>query len=136
MKIVFDTNVLFAAFVARNGLCAKIVEEGLAGHEIFLSQFILSEFARCLEQKAGIDKTHIENAIESLVSVARIVVPAQISANVIRDHNDTAILGTALASHADALVSGDKDLLILGSFETIPIVSPRQFFDRFLSERR
>ena len=36
----------------------------------------------------------------------------------------------------DVLVSGDKDLLILGSFESIPILSPRQFHDRFLSEPR
>ena len=39
--VVFDTNVLFAAFVARGGLCARIVEEALAGHQVFLSQFIL-----------------------------------------------------------------------------------------------
>jgi putative PIN family toxin of toxin-antitoxin system len=132
MRIVFDTNVLFAAFVARSGLCARIVEEALARHEVFLSQFIVLELARNLEQKAGVDKSHINNAIASLVRGSAIVEPAEVSPSAVGDPKDVAILGTAAAAHADVLISGDNDLLSVGSFEAVTILSPRQFYDRFV----
>jgi putative PIN family toxin of toxin-antitoxin system len=135
MRIVFDTNVLFAAFVSREGLCARIVEDVLASHELFFSPFILSELERTLEQKAGLGKPHVAVALESLIRGGTILNPAQIALNTVRDPNDVAILGTAVAARADVLISGDKDLLILNSFESIPILSPRQFYDRFLSNK-
>ncbi len=43
-----------------------------------------------------------------------------------RDADDDAILATAVAARADLLVTGDKDLLVLGSYNGIPIVTPDQ----------
>jgi len=43
---------------------------------------------------------------------------------VCRDPDDDAALACALAAHADLIVSGDDDLLILSTFEGIPIVTP------------
>jgi predicted nucleic acid-binding protein len=37
---------------------------------------------------------------------------------------------TAIAGHADCLVTGDNDLLTLGEMASIPILSPRQFYGR------
>ena len=37
--------------------------------------------------------------------------------------DDDAVLTCALAARADLIVSGDDDLLVLGSFKNIPIVS-------------
>lgn len=51
----------------------------------------------------------------------------------VRDPDDRNVLGAAVALGADVIVSGDKDLLILDSFEGIPILSPRQFVD-FIDE--
>jgi predicted nucleic acid-binding protein len=47
-----------------------------------------------------------------------------------RDSNDLAVLGTAVAGHADLLVSGDKDLLVLREHAGIPIVTPRACYER------
>ena len=47
---------------------------------------------------------------------------------VCRDAEDDPILGTAVAARCDLLVTGDKDLLELGDYQTIPIVSPRGFW--------
>jgi predicted nucleic acid-binding protein len=46
---------------------------------------------------------------------------------VVRDPNDDAILATAIAARADYLVSRDKDLLSLGEYDGIKIVSPEAF---------
>jgi predicted nucleic acid-binding protein len=35
----------------------------------------------------------------------------------------------AVASNADYIVTGDKDLLVLKSFQNIPILTPRSFSD-------
>jgi uncharacterized protein len=44
-----------------------------------------------------------------------------------RDPFDRPFLELARAANADALVTGDKDLLILASVFSIPIITPREF---------
>ena len=56
--------------------------------------------------------------------------PAKVPAGACRDRTDLAVLGTALAAEADCLVTGDRDLLELKTFQGIPILSPRAFHDR------
>jgi len=45
------------------------------------------------------------------------------------DADDLTVLGAAIAGHADCLITGDKELLNLGSFRSIAILSPRAFYD-------
>lgn len=49
---------------------------------------------------------------------------------ILSDPDDDMILATALAAKADVIVSGDRHLLELQSYQGIPILSPRQFLDR------
>jgi uncharacterized protein len=46
---------------------------------------------------------------------------------VCRDPKDDKFLDVAVEGDADALVSGDEDLLVLHPFQGIPIVQPAQF---------
>ena len=46
---------------------------------------------------------------------------------VCRDPKDDKFLDVAVEGHADALVSGDEDLLVLHPFQAIPIVQPAEF---------
>jgi predicted nucleic acid-binding protein len=48
-------------------------------------------------------------------------------AGAVRDSDDDAVLGTAIAGEADYLVTGDEDLLSLSTFRDVAIVTPRQF---------
>ena len=56
--------------------------------------------------------------------LAEIVEPPSLPAQVSRDPDDDAVLALAAASQADLIISGDADLLILGSFARIPIIGP------------
>jgi predicted nucleic acid-binding protein len=47
----------------------------------------------------------------------------------VRDQDDAVILGEALASGADVLVTGDKDLLEAGKIPGITILDPRGFWE-------
>jgi putative PIN family toxin of toxin-antitoxin system len=42
----------------------------------------------------------------------------------LRDPDDAEILATASAANAEAIVTGDQDLLTLNEFEGIPIMTP------------
>jgi predicted nucleic acid-binding protein len=44
---------------------------------------------------------------------------------VCRDADDDLVLAAALAAKADAIVTGDQDLLVLKRFKGIPILNPR-----------
>ena len=46
-----------------------------------------------------------------------------------RDPKDDAVVACAVEGEADYIVSGDQDLLVLGRYETVQVVTPRQFVD-------
>ena len=69
-------------------------------------------------------------AVSFLRQQASIVGPAEVPPNACRDSDDLPVLGTALAAGADCLVTGDADLLALGAFRGVPILSPRACYDR------
>jgi putative PIN family toxin of toxin-antitoxin system len=124
VRIVFDTNVLFAAFVA-HGVCAGLYEECLLRGGIVASRFILDELHEKLLAKAKLSQTEADEVISAVRADAEIVEAQPPAAPVCRDVEDDWILATALAARADALVTGDKDLLVLGRHEGIQILTPR-----------
>jgi putative PIN family toxin of toxin-antitoxin system len=48
---------------------------------------------------------------------------------VVRDRDDLVILAGALSGGADVLVTGDKDLLVLGEVGALRILDPRGFWE-------
>ena len=50
-------------------------------------------------------------------------------AGVVRDPNDDMVIACALKAGANYIVTRDKDLLSLGAYEGIQIVTPRQLLD-------
>ena len=55
--------------------------------------------------------------------------PKALSRPVCRDRDDDKVLETAVAGQADIILTGDRDLLILGEHNGIRILSPRQFVE-------
>jgi len=124
VKIVFDTNVLFSAFVA-HGACAGLYEECLLRARVVVSQAILVELRGKLVAKARLSPGEAEEVVQAVAADAEVVAPRQLPAPVCRDPDDDMVLATALAANATAIVSGDQDLLVLGTFKGIPILTPR-----------
>lgn len=67
-----------------------------------------------------------QSALEEVQRMAEIVTPLPLPLPVCRDPDDDEVLATASAAQAVLIVSGDEDLLSLGQFESIPILSPAQ----------
>jgi len=135
MKIVLDANVIIAAFAAR-GLCESIMEVCLSEHEIVLSDDLFDEILRNLRLKIKLSANIVDNIGELLHEYANISIPVRLASDVCRDPNDIKILGLAVASDADYIVTGDKDLLVLKSFQGIPILNPRSFSDILHSRQK
>jgi len=60
--------------------------------------------------------------VEDYARLAEIVVPVSLPASVSRDPDDDLVLATALAAEASFIVTGDRDLLTLGTFRDIRIL--------------
>ena len=130
MKLVLDSSVLIAASISRAGVCAELLEDILTHHELIISDFILEEVSRKLREKFEFPKTEIADLCRLLRNAARFVEPTEIDPRVCRDPEDVPVLGTAVAAKVDLLISVDKDLLTLGSFQGIDIVKPGEFWKR------
>ncbi len=126
MKIVLDANVVIAAFATR-GLCESILELCFHSHEIVLSQELLDEILRNLRQKIKLPGGIVNDINNFLREHASIVSPIPLAADLCRDPDDVKILGLAIAAHADCIITGDKDLLVLKMFQGVPIMTPRSF---------
>ncbi|MGD9057225.1 MAG: putative toxin-antitoxin system toxin component, PIN family [Desulfobacterales bacterium] len=135
MKIVLDANVIIAGFAAR-GLCESIMEVCLSEHEIMLSDDLLDEILTNLRRKIKLPENFINSIGKLLREHARFSTPVSLAEDVCRDPDDIKVLGLAVASNADYIVTGDKDLLILKSFQNIPILTPRTFSDILHSEKK
>ncbi len=48
----------------------------------------------------------------------------------LRDPKDGIVLAAALAGDAEVIVTGDQDLLVLGRFEGVEILTPTDFVAR------
>ncbi len=134
MKIVIDLNVIISAFSSR-GLCNDLFELCLYEHDIYLSEYIIKECKNKFEKKIKLSDGIIKNIINYLKNDIKLVVPANINDNICRDKNDIPIIGTAIASRANIIISGDKDLLVLKKYKNIKILSPREFWD-FLRKKK
>ena len=129
MKVVLDSNVLLAAYGTR-GLCEALLDVCLDSHELILSEHILAELRRYLTVKFKASEAHAEAVIVSLRKEAELVEPATVPSEAFSDPDDLPVIGTAVAGQADCLVTGDRALQGLGSYQNIPILSPRAFYDR------
>ena len=128
MKVVLDANVLIAAFAAR-GLCESLFELCLEKHEIVASTPLLQEVREKLATKIKLPDGRVEEIVEFLEHQTSSVQPADVPADACRDPDDLMVLGTAKAANVTYLVTGDRDLLTLESFDGISIVTPRQFWE-------
>lgn len=126
MKVILDANVVVAAFASR-GLCESIFELCLDSHDIILSEHLLGEISKNLIKKIKLPKERVYEIVELLRENATILIPDSLPLDTCRDSDDVKVLGLAIAAGADCIVTGDKDLLVLKKFRSVPIFTPRGF---------
>ncbi len=125
--VVFDTNILFSATGWR-GNPFQCVERARAGQvEAVTCPELLEELAEKLELKLGLSPERTAEALADYLSFLRVVSIPKILDAVPRDREDNAVLECAIEGRAEFVVSGNKDLLSLGTFRGIRIVRASEF---------
>lgn len=128
MKVVFDTNVLIAAFLTE-GICAKLlIRARRRDFDLILCDGILREFKRVLKKKFAASPHEMSEALIILSEAAHDILGQTDSiVPICRDSDDDLILACARDAVAGYVVTGDEDLLVLKNYEGISILSPREF---------
>ena len=128
MKIMLDTNVLISALVF--GGKTKLLLENLilSDHEIFVSDYVCSEFEEKLKMKWP-DKADKLISIVHKMNFHFCQSTEQVLGEV-RDKKDVPVLSDAIFNNVDILLTGDKDFL--ESDITNPMIySPTMMYEFF-----
>jgi putative PIN family toxin of toxin-antitoxin system len=126
VRIVLETNVLIAAFIAR-GVCHQLLEHCISHHDLVISEFILDELREKLIVKFKYTAEVTDETMNLLRSQMEVVSPSPLDKSVCRDADDDNILAAAVAGKCECIITGDKDLLVLNQFQGIDILSPSDF---------
>lgn len=136
-RAVLDSSVLVSAFLTPRGSVARLLRAPtLERYRLCLSEPILVETAEVLLTKPRLRRmfAYADDAVSDYIRWLGI--EAEIVANipelrvVTADPKDDPIIATAVAAHADYLVTGDRaHLLPIGEYEGIRVVSPRVFLE-------
>ena len=111
-----------------SGPPAAIVDAVTAGELTLLSSpALIAELRRVISYPKLAKVFANPNAIADLVESASVQVLTSTQLQVVDDDSDNRVLEAALDGGANYIVSGDDDLLSLGSFQGIPIVTPAAF---------
>lgn len=129
MRLVLDTNVVVSGLLWR-GSPRQVIEAGRQGMAAFFSSAILlDELASVLKRDKFSALLTSRKVTPSLLMrrygmFATLVDPAPVEHVVQTDEDDDHVVATALGARADAIVTGDRDLLRLHPCQGIRILDP------------
>jgi len=126
--VVLDTNVLVSA-VLLGGVPRRLLERGIRGElDLVTSPALIDELEEILRERFGFP-AEIAGLVRGEIEVLADVVRPSVVPRVVRDPDDNEVLAAAQAGRAEAIVTGDQDLLVMGSHEGVQILTPRAFLD-------
>lgn len=127
MRIVFDTNIYVSALVISGGQAEKAIRRITEGEDVlFISKSIIDEILSVLAKKFGRDGEALSRVAIFLSDLATIVRPLK-RVDVLSDEADNRIIECALSGKADAIVTGDKEMLDLREYLGIRIISLKEY---------
>jgi putative PIN family toxin of toxin-antitoxin system len=130
VRVVFDTNIFVSALILPGSCAEQAVTRVIAGTDrLILSKPILDELLGVLARKFCHDREALARVAVWLGDLAEWVHPTR-RLNAATEEADNRILECALAGRAEIVVTGDKDLLHLGTFEGIGIITLKEYLSR------
>ena len=132
MNIVIDTNVVisgtfFGGFPRR--VLEAVADRALSA---YATTEIVEEYTEIVREMIERKQGHLSAAVLDPFIHQLHLISAVTSVEVSRDPDDDKFIGCAIDSKSYYIVSGDKDLLVLGKYENIEIITAAEFCRRFL----
>jgi len=141
MRLVLDTNVVVAGLLWHGAphrlLDLAIEDEAVA---LYSSPALISELANTLgyekfAQRIACYEIPIAALVAHYEALVILVSPIHTPRVVASDPDDDQVIACALAAEAKLIVSGDKHLLALKTYQAISIVTPAEAI-MFITARR
>lgn len=138
IRVVIDTNIVVSALFW-NGIPRVVFDAALGKQFLTLTtETHTTELKNVLAYPKFADQIsnhalEIERLVTDYLAIGIVVLPADVFPDIVRDPKDRAVLACAVGGKANYIVSGDKDLLVLGIYDGIPILTAEQFLSRLSS---
>jgi putative PIN family toxin of toxin-antitoxin system len=135
VRAVIDTNVLVSGLLVAEGPPREVLDAWLDGRfTLVTSPYQLEEVTHVLAYPRVAERIRLEPAelaaILSGLMTLTVVTPGDLQRpGITRDPKDDAIVACAEEGSAEYIVSGDHDLLLLGEYRAIRVLTPRQFLE-------
>ncbi|MFZ0888836.1 MAG: putative toxin-antitoxin system toxin component, PIN family [Candidatus Binataceae bacterium] len=129
MKVVFYSNILISGLLFPGRQAERAVLRVIEGRDrLLISKEIIKEVLDVLARKFAREREELARTAVLLAELGEIV-QAERQLSVLRDQADNRILECAVAGHAALIVTGDREMLRLRTFQGIAIVSLRDFLE-------
>ena len=134
-RVTADSNILISAlqYGGKPLTLLDMAQEGRVA--LAISDDILAETLRVLRDKFHRTTEWLQDAENHLREITTHVIPAERIEAVTADPDDNRVLECAVAAASEVIVSGDSDLLQLGTFRGIRLMTVAAFLVRFEAER-
>ncbi len=132
-KVVLDTNIMVSALLFK-GKLSVIVDLWKKGRIVpILSKETFEEFKTVLEYpKFSLTEQEIGTIIEEeILPYFEIEEVVDNISGICMDIDDDKFIACAVSASADFIVSGDKDLLDIGSYKSVKIISASELLRMF-----
>lgn len=130
MRLVLDTNVVASAMLW-GGAPWMLLQAGREKHiELFTSMPLLAELTDILGRRKFVKKIaasllSVDQLVDRYAELTSVVRPTS-TPRIAPDPDDDVVIGTAIAAHADLVITGDRTLLSISDYQGIRIVMVRE----------
>ncbi len=130
LRCVCDTNVLVSTLLRPHSTPARAFIRALANNgKLLVSIQTLAEIDEVLSRSKFdryASRASRKQFLQDLMPVVELV-PPSVPIRACRDPKNDRFLELAVHGNADALITGDEDLLALHPFHGVPILTPQDF---------
>ena len=129
MIVILDSTIWISALVF-GGVPGEALIRAQTVDEMLTCTQLEDEVVRILGKKFDDAPERVQGRMAAFLKGSRRVIVTGAVSGICRDPKDDFILECAKLGRADLIVTGDKDLLSLGFFGAIEILTPRQYLNR------
>jgi len=130
MKVVYDTNIIISGLLfsgKQRELLKYVIDHSV---QLIISHSIIEEIGDVITRSKF--KVHRELQVISvaeLIELSKLVHPTKKVNIVENDLDDNMIIECAIEGNAEFIITGDSDLLKIGSYEGIKIIDTNAFLN-------
>lgn len=130
-RIILDTNILISAHVfggKPEQVYNLVLEKQVTS---FISPVLIVELTETLSKKFSFDNFRLEQLGGIIEKHFKIIHPHK-TIHAVEDDDDNRVLEAAVEGGCSFIITGDKDLLVLGTFRGIKILTAGQFLSALI----